>query len=170
LVQETCSDELKQILLSADSKASKGLIFDLRGNNGGLLKNSVKMTSFFLSGGTISTIKSSDSIKHYVANPSSKVYEHPMVVLVNAQTASAGEIMTASLQQNKRALVVGDITFGKGLVQKVFKLSNGQKFHITVSEFLSPNGDPINKVGIVPDYIVMEEKDQLLTALKVLEE
>lgn len=147
--------------------SAKGLIIDLRNNSGGLLKNAVEIADMFLSSGKIvSTLGYFGNINEF-AN-SNKLVDANVVVLVNEHTASASEILASALRENKRALVVGTKTFGKGLVQEVVELPDESALHVTIAVYLTPSGKNINKLGIVPDEIVYDDGRQLERAKEIL--
>lgn len=144
-----------------------GIILDLRNNSGGLLKNAIEIADMFLSEGRIvSTVNNSVKINEY-AN-SSKIFDSEIVILVNENTASASEILTSALKENKIATVIGERTYGKGLVQEVVKLPDESALHVTVASYLTPNGTNLNKTGITPDEIVYSNEKQIERAKEIL--
>ena len=131
----------------------KGLILDLRNDPGGLLNQAVKVADLFLDSGVIVTTKGrkrSQNIKA-IAHKNKKRRDYPIVVLVNGGTASAAEIVAGALQDNKRALIVGTRTFGKGSVQTVIPLSDGSALRLTTAKYYTPSGRCIQVTGIEPD-------------------
>lgn len=92
----------------------------------------------------------------------------PIVVITNEGTASASEILTAALKDNNKAEIVGEKTFGKGVIQELVYLSNGGALKVTFAEYYTPNENKINKVGIEPDYNVKEREEQLNKAIEIL--
>lgn len=139
----------------------KGLIIDLRNNPGGLLNEAVKVSSDFIKSGVIvytkGRIKSQD-VKYY-ASGRRAVPEYPIIVIVNAGTASAAEITAGSLQAHKRAIVVGTETFGKGSVQTVYTLPDGAGMGLTTAFYFLPNGVSVQDTGVTPNFIVRSSKD-----------
>ncbi|MCD8378571.1 MAG: S41 family peptidase, partial [Candidatus Gastranaerophilales bacterium] len=134
---------------------TKGIIIDLRGNTGGLLTNAVIVANLFINHGTIVSIVSKNGDKHDInAQMNLPVIEKPTVVLVDEASASASEILSGALKDNKKAILVGSKTFGKGLVQQIVPLPNGTGINITIAKYLTPNGFDINKKGIEPDIKV----------------
>ena len=131
------------------------LIIDLRGNTGGLLTNAVIVANMFINKGTIVSIVSKSGRKDDInAQMDIPVINKPTVVLVDEASASASEILSGALKDNKKAVLVGTKTFGKGLVQQIVPLPNGTGLNITIAKYLTPNGSDINKKGIEPDYKV----------------
>ncbi len=130
-----------------------GLILDMRGNPGGLLEQSIRISDIFLEEGTIvSTVGHGDRLRETrEASASNTEPGYPMVVLVNEGSASASEIVAGALQQNDRAIVVGDITFGKGTVQILYEFPDDSALKMTVAQYLTPDGTSIQNKGIVPD-------------------
>lgn len=142
--------------------SSDGLILDLRGNTGGLFQNAIFVSNVFLKHGTIvNVVGRSGHLVGYEANKNDFTCSKPLVVLVDGETASAGEIVTGALQDHKRAKIVGTKTFGKGLVQKVYPLPSGTGINLTIAQYYTPNDHQINKKGITPDYEVNFTKDDI---------
>ena len=135
-----------------------GLVIDLRSNPGGVLVQAKEVANLFLTSGDIVTVKSRNSENNQVLKASGEDITHglPIAVLINAGSASAAEIVAGALQDNKRALVVGMKSFGKGSVQKVIPLFNGAAVKITTSLYYTPAGTSIQAYGIVPDIVVPE--------------
>lgn len=140
------------------SKSIRGLILDLRRNPGGLLDQAVKISDLLLEGGTIvSTIGRNKKDKEVQYAKKDGTYSgFPIIVLVNEFSASASEIVAGALQDNKRALVMGQPTFGKGSVQSVVKLGDGSGLKLTVARYYTPSGRSIQAEGIKPDVVVEE--------------
>jgi carboxyl-terminal processing protease len=150
----------------------KGLILDLRNNPGGLLSQSIEVSDLFLDSGTIVSVKDRKAVQHTeTAKKDSQERRYPIIVLVNGGSASASEIVAGALQDNKRAIILGTKTFGKGSVQSIIKLSDGSALRLTTARYYTPSGKSIQASGISPDieieYIAppeegKEEKKQLL--------
>lgn len=154
---------------------TKGLIIDLRGNTGGLFTNAIAIANLFIKDGKIVSIVSKNGKKNDInAFMKLDVVNKPTVVLVDGISASASEILSGALRDNKKAVLVGTTTFGKGLVQQIVPLPNNSGLNITIAKYLTPNGDDINKKGIKPDYIVeytiKDYKNHNDTQLKKAEE
>ncbi|MBQ8635090.1 S41 family peptidase [bacterium] len=131
-----------------------GIIVDLRSNPGGLLTNAVYIADMFLSSQVIVSTVDRDGYKDTQNSFAQVVTKQPVVVLINGGSASASEILSGALKDNKRAIIVGKKSFGKGLVQEINKLPDGSALHITIQKYLTPNGTDIHKKGITPDYVV----------------
>lgn len=144
----------------------KGLVLDLRNNPGGVLDGAVAVSDTFLDKGLIVSTKGrvSESQFSYTAKPSDYINDAPMVVLVNGGSASASEIVAGALQDQKRAIIMGTKTFGKGSVQTIIPFTNGAALKITTARYYTPNDRSIQASGIEPDIIVddleFKEKDQ----------
>lgn len=159
---ENTSKDLESAIAAHIQKYSsmKGLIIDLRKNPGGLLDQAVKVSDMFLSDGTIvSTIGRDPKTKEVtMASKKGKFTDFPIVILLNEYSASASEIVSGALQDNKRALIMGEKSFGKGSVQSVVKLGDGSGLKITVARYFTPSGKSIQAEGITPD-IELENVD-----------
>lgn len=151
----------------------KGLILDLRDNGGGEFTASISIASLFLENG-LEVVSVADSYGHKkVHQASGQSVDLPLVVLVNGNSASASEILAGALQDNGRAVLVGEQTFGKGLVQTIFQLPDGGALQLTTQKYYTPKGTDINQIGITPDYIVESSEDdtqdlQLQKAIEVI--
>ena len=142
--------ELRKEVEHLYAQGAQGLILDLRGNGGGLLTEAVLVSSIFVPDGVIvSTHGRTQNTRTFDATGDS-LPSHPMVVLINGDTASASEIVTAALEQAGIAKVVGTTSFGKGTFQEVIPLKNGGALDLTVGQYLTRNGTSINDVGIPP--------------------
>lgn len=156
--QEELNTALNEIIL----KQPQGLILDLRNNPGGFLTTSIEVASKFINSGVIVSEQFSDGSTHdYPATGFPQLVDVPMVVLVNGGSASAAEIVAGALQDYKRAILVGEKTFGKGSVQDFMQFSDGSILKVTVAKWLTPNGRSINHEGIVPDYEVKFTADNV---------
>lgn len=171
---ETASAEVKEALLSLKEQNAKSLILDLRGNGGGLLKEAVAIVNFFVPKGTeiVSTKgKIKDWDKTYKAELNPIDTEIPLVVLIDGGSASASEIVSGSLQDNDRAVIVGTQSFGKGLVQSVRPLSYNSKLKVTVAKYYTPSGRCIQKLDYThrsEDGKVNEVADSLISEFKTV--
>jgi len=166
--------EMQAAIRDLESKKVSGYILDLRGNPGGLLFSSIEIARMWLNKGTIvSTIDRGGEREREVANGRA-LTNKPLVVLVDKGSASASEILSGALQDNKRAVLVGTQTFGKGLVQSVRPLEDGSGLAVTIAKYHTPSDRDINKHGIDPDVKVdlsdaqrqdlwLNERDKLAT-------
>lgn len=156
--REKTTDEVKNAIaaLQAENGPLKGLILDLRDNPGGLLSQSVSVSDLFLETGDIVSIRGRDDreMEIYRAAKGDENYDFPIVVLINSGSASAAEIVAGALQDNKRALVIGTTSFGKGSVQTVRPLRNGYALKYTIAKYYTPSGESIQASGIRPDLVV----------------
>lgn len=141
-------------------KDTKALILDLRGNTGGLFQNAVFVANMFLQKGDIVRVIGRDGKgSAYSAEDKDYVYDKPLVVLVDGESASASEIVSAALKDNNRATIIGTKTFGKGVVQKIYPMPNSTGLNLTIARYLTPSGNDINKRGITPNYFVEITRD-----------
>ena len=159
------SREMRAAIRELEKQGAQGFVLDLRSNPGGLLEASVDIARQWLDEGTIVSTKTRDGIQDVRRATGSAVTDRPVVVLVNEGSASASEILSGALQDNNRAVLVGQKTFGKGLVQSVRGLSDGSGLTVTIAKYLTPKGTDIHKNGIRPDVPVelSEEEIQSLT-------
>ncbi len=151
--QKNTSSDLKKEIGSR-SRPINGIILDLRANPGGLLSEAEKVADLFLSSGTIMTTKARDYSKTYRATAKRPEYKGKVIVLVDQGSASASEIVAGALKNNKRALVVGKRSFGKGSVQKVFEFEDGAALKLTIAKYLTPGNISIQDSGITPDILL----------------
>ncbi len=144
---ETTDDELSEALKRMDAKTLRGLILDLRGNGGGLLQEAVDVASHFLEKGQLIVYDNGrrSREKRYYARAGGKGTDYPIVVLINHLSASASEIVTGALQDHDRALVMGEPSFGKGLVQTEFPLSERTMLLLTTAHYYTPSGRLIQR-------------------------
>lgn len=160
---ENTTKNLKDALDEAKSKGDiKGIILDLRNNPGGLVDQSINVADMFLESGTIMSMRGrdKDNEQTYKAKQSKDDVKAPLVVLVNAGSASASEIVAGALRDHNRAFIVGERTFGKGSVQNVIPLPDGTGLKLTVALYYTPSGKSIQAEGIVPDFEVIWEKPE----------
>ncbi len=138
----------------------KGVVLDLRNNPGGVLSAAVAVSDMFLSKGLIVYTKGrvKDSAMRFTAKPNDVLHKAPIVVLVNGGTASASEIVAGALQDNKRALIMGQQTFGKGSVQTILPMPDDTALKLTTARYYTPSGRSIQASGITPDIVIPEVK------------
>lgn len=148
------SEEMRSAIRNLEKQNVTGYILDLRSNPGGLLYASVEIARMWINeGGIVSTVDRRGETDRQVANKRA-LTDKPLVVLVDGGSASASEILSGALQDDKRATLVGTQTFGKGLVQSVRGLEDGSGLAVTIAKYLTPSGRDINKQGIAPDVVV----------------
>lgn len=165
--------ELRTEVENLYRQGAQGLILDLRGNGGGLLTEAVLVSSIFVPNGVIVSTHGRTQETHTFDATGDALPRHPMVVLINGDTASASEIVTAALEQAGIAKVVGTTSFGKGTFQEVIPLENGGALDLTVGEYLTRNGTSINGTGITPqvrakDLARTKQDEAVQRALQVL--
>lgn len=165
-----------------NNEGVKSVVIDLRNNGGGLVDQATKIADYFLEKKeTILITKDNEGNKQITYSEMDPIFNMPIVILVNKNTASASEILTAALKENGKAKVVGETTYGKGVIQTLFTLSDGSGLKITTAEYYSPKENTIHKVGITPDsevklpdsvksmYVLIEDQDmQLKAAIELL--
>lgn len=157
-ISKNATAEFQNALKQLSDK--KGYIIDLRSNPGGLLSNAIFISDMFLNGGVIVSTVDRDGYKENIRATRKFATDKPVILLINKGSASASEIFSGALKDNNRALIVGEGSFGKGLVQEVNTLMGGAGMNITIQKYLTPNGTDINKKGIQPDVVVkLTEED-----------
>ena len=159
---ENSGSQLKSEISEIEkNKKTIGYILDLRNNPGGLLSQAIKITDFFLDDGEIVSTngRRSRENKKFFAKKGDKINGKPLIVLINNGSASAAEIVAGALQDQKRAVLLGETTYGKGSVQSIIPLKNKGAIRLTVSKYYLPSGKSISKVGVNPD-IRVEEKGE----------
>ena len=165
--------ELRQEVEKLYQEGAEGIVLDLRGNGGGLLNEAVLVSSIFVPDGRIVSTEGRTQRTRVFDASGDSLPRHPMVVLINGDTASASEIVTAALEQTGIAKVVGTTSFGKGTFQEVIPLNNGGALDLTVGEYLTRDGTSINGTGIPPQVKAKDKSDTkpdegLQQALQVL--
>ncbi len=177
------SEQYKTALNDLVSQNAESLIIDLRDNPGGLLTVVCEIADTLLPEGVIVYTEDKDGDREYLYSEDGAV-DLPVVVLINEYSASASEVLTCALRDHGVATVVGEQSYGKGVVQSLFPMPDGSALKITISKYYSPNGYSINDVGITPDYVVpfdemmygsaynlpIEEDTQLQKAIEILSE
>jgi carboxyl-terminal processing protease len=152
---------LKSIKKFEKNPKIKGYAIDLRNNPGGLLTQAINITDFFLDDGEIVSTKGrkiSETRKFY-ARRGDETKGKPVIVLINNGSASASEIFAGALKDHKRAIIVGENSYGKGSVQSIIPLRNGGGMRLTISKYYLPSGKSISEVGVTPDIVVEESGD-----------
>ena len=159
---ENSSKQLKKEINKIEKNtALTGYILDLRNNPGGLLSQAIRISDFFLEDGEIVSTKGRKTRENrkFFAQEGDKINGKPLIVLINSGSASASEIVAGALQDHKRAILLGETTFGKGSVQSIIPLKNKGAIRLTVSKYYLPSGKSISDVGVVPDIRIVEENE-----------
>jgi len=175
------SQQVKEKIKKLDKNQDlKGYILDLRNNPGGLLSQAIKISDFFLENGEIVSTKSRNTSENrkWFAKKGDIIDGQTLIVLINYGSASASEIVAGSLKDHKRAIIIGENSYGKGSVQSIIPLKNKGAIRLTISKYYLPSGQSISKIGVTPDIEVVEELEnfkfnsetdnQLKFALKLL--
>ena len=160
---ENSSSQLKKEITKIEkNKKLVGYILDLRNNPGGLLSQAVTISDFFLNDGEIVSTRGRKKRENrkFFAKEGDKINGKPLIVLINNGSASASEIVAGALQDQKRAILLGETTFGKGSVQSIIPLRNKGAIRLTISKYYLPSGKSISEVGVVPDIKVEEEGEE----------
>jgi carboxyl-terminal processing protease len=151
------TQDIAHAVRNLEKQGAQAYILDLRNNPGGLLQAGIEIARLWLDEGAIVyTVNRQGTLDTFTA-AGPALTENPLVVLVNQGTASASEILAGALQDNERAILVGEKTFGKGLIQSLFELPDGSGLAITVAKYETPNHKDIHKLGIIPDRIVPQD-------------
>ena len=159
---QNSSDQLKKEISKIEkNKKLVGYILDLRNNPGGLLTQAIEISDFFLDDGEIVSTKGRKNKENrkFFARKGDRIKGKPLIVLINNGSASASEIVAGALQDQKRAVLLGEATFGKGSVQSIIPLKNKGALRLTISKYYLPSGKSISEVGVLPD-IKLEEKGE----------
>ncbi len=151
--------ELREVLNNFAELPLEGIIIDLRNNPGGLLESAIEVASQFIKEGDIVRIKSRNNVTRVYDSQGNDYPKWPLVVLVNKGSASASEIVGGAIQDMGRGIILGENTFGKGLVQQVYSLSDDSAVTVSTSEYYTPEGRIINNIGIEPDIIIPIEEE-----------
>jgi len=158
---ENSSKQIKDKIKNFKRKKINKYVLDLRNNPGGLLSQAVKISDFFLNNGEIVSTKSRKSSENrkYFARKGDIINGETLIVLINYGSASASEIVAGALKEHKRAIVIGENSYGKGSVQSIIPLKNKGAIRLTISKYYLPSGKSISGTGIVPDIEVLESSD-----------
>lgn len=159
---ENTQDQLNRVIKKFEkNKSIEKYILDLRNNPGGLLTQAVKITDMFLNDGEIVSTRSRDKSENrrFFARKGDKIKNKTLLVLINYGSASAAEIVAGALQDHKRAILLGEASYGKGSVQSIIPLKNKGAIRLTISKYYLPSGKSISEVGVIPEITVYEESD-----------
>ena len=160
---ENSSTQLKKEISKLEkNKKLVGYIFDLRNNPGGLLTQAIEISDFFLEDGEIVSTKGRKTRENrkFFAKKGDRIKGKPLIVLINNGSASASEIVAGALQDQKRAVLLGEETYGKGSVQSIIPLKNRGAIRLTISKYYLPSGKSISEVGVSPDIKIEEENEE----------
>ncbi len=160
---ESSGQDVRRELAKLEKKGVRALILDLRNNPGGLLEQSISVASIFIENGVIVKQKGRTGKTETAFAQGDADTNIPLAVLVNKGSASASEIVAGAIQDHKRGKIIGENTFGKASVQRIFELSNGGSLRVTIAHYFTPDGRNIAKKGITPDIIVKQPHGRLLT-------
>lgn len=162
--------QFEKAMADLEKKGMTGLVLDLRNNPGGNLTTVCEIADIFLPKGVIVSTKDKNGKEQVYKADNKEQFQLPLTVLINGQSASASEILAACIQDYGLGELVGTTTYGKGIVQEIYPLINGDALKLTVSEYFTPNGKNIHGVGVKPDVVVEYEKEdnQLEEAIRVL--
>ena len=165
---ENSSRQVKDKIKKFKKKKINKYVLDLRNNPGGLLSQAVKISDFFLDNGEIVSTKSRKSYenKKYFAKKGDIINGKTLVVLINYGSASASEIVAGALKDHKRAILIGENSYGKGSVQSIIPLKNEGAIRLTISKYYLPSGESISGTGITPDIEVGESSDEFRIGTK----
>ena len=155
------SQFLKSIKEFEKNQNIKGYVVDLRNNPGGLLTQAINITDLFLDDGEIVSTKGRkiSETRKFFAKKGDEINGKPLIVLINNGSASAAEIFAGALKDHKRAIILGESSYGKGSVQSIIPLRNGGGMRLTISKYYLPSGKSISEVGVTPDILVEEENN-----------
>jgi len=162
---ENSSRQLKKIIKKIKSENKiKGFILDLRNNPGGLLSQAIQITDFFLNDGEIVSTKGRKKRENRIwfAKEGDRIDGKPLIVLINYGSASAAEIVAGALKDHKRAILLGENSYGKGSVQSIIPLKNKGAIRLTISKYYLPSGKSISEIGVTPDFEIEEEGDDFI--------
>ncbi len=151
--EEKTAEDFRQQLRDLELKQVKGLVIDLRDNGGGLVESSVKVADLLLEEGVVTYTEDRKGKRQFYKSEPGKT-KLPYTILVNGGTASASEILTGAVKDHHAGKIVGTTTYGKGIIQSVEQLSNGDAVKLTIMQYFSPDGNVIHKVGVTPDIVV----------------
>ena len=156
------SKQLREEIIKFEKKNKpNSYILDLRNNPGGLLTQAINVVDFFLENGEIVSTRGRKAIENrrFFAKKGDKVRGKPLIILINNGSASASEIVAGALKDHKRAILLGEKTYGKGSVQSIIPLSDGGGIRLTISKYYLPSGKSISEIGVEPDILVEEKND-----------
>ncbi len=161
--ESAVSETKKEIEANKDFDA---IILDLRDNGGGDINSLIGMAELLLPEGLLLTTENADGGRREYFVEDNDYYDVPLAVLVNGNTASASEVLTAAIKENERGCVIGETTYGKGLVQGIIPLGDGSYLRLTIEKYYTAKGNYINEVGVIPDIEIADEEKQMAKAIE----
>lgn len=171
---EGCAEQFKTAYEELKNKNVKSLIIDLRNNGGGIVDEALQIADYILDkDSTMLITADKNKTEEIETSKNDAIINIPIIILVNNETASASEILAGAIQDYKKADIVGEKTYGKGVIQELYTLNDGSGLKITIKEYFTPNRNKINKIGITPNYEIVnkketEEDEQLKKAIELL--
>ena len=166
--EEETAEDFRKALASLEAQGMKALIIDVRDDGGGLLTVVEDICDRILGKAVIVYTKDRQGKKEYLKSSDKEKIDKPIVVLTNRSSASASEILTGAVLDNKAGISIGETTYGKGLVQGMLKLKDGSGYKLTTAQYFTPNGNYIDKKGIKPTIEVKDKDQQLPKAIEYL--
>ncbi len=168
-IHQITKDQFEKKFNEVDSAGMKSLVIDLRGNPGGLVSTTLEMLDFLLPECDTLTMEAKDKSSRTFSSDEEHALKVPCVILINGSSASAAEIFAGAMQDNKAAVLVGEKSYGKGIVQGTFPFTDGSAVKLTIAKYYTPAGNDIHKQGIVPDLEVKNSETEDLQLAKALE-
>ncbi|HBK84395.1 MAG TPA: hypothetical protein DDZ53_00005, partial [Firmicutes bacterium] len=173
---ETAPGQLQEAILALKEQQVSAILFDLRSNGGGLLYSAQEIVDFFLPADKVIVRQVDRSGAEQVLKTRQQaIWDGPLAILLNSASASASEVVAGALQDHERAVLLGEVSFGKGTVQVPYQMTDGSRLWITQYRYLTPAGRDINKKGLTPDVSIEQPEDtkvdiQLEQAVKYVKE
>ncbi|MEM3063336.1 MAG: S41 family peptidase [Nitrososphaerota archaeon] len=158
---EKTNEEWDSIISEAVNNGARGYILDLRNNPGGFLNSAIYVASEFLDGAIVGQLNSDGKTQFFNAERTGRLLAEPLVVIINKGSASASEIVAGAVKVRGRGKVVGEVSFGKGTIQDTHELTDGSSVHVTIAQWLLPDGQQINGKGVTPDIEISLTEDDL---------
>ena len=153
-------EKFEQVVEELQTQGVKGIILDLRSNFGGYVEEALEVATLFVEG-TLLKMREKEAEWKSIQSSRNRRLNAPVVILVNLGTASAAEMLAASLKDGAQSLLVGEVTFGKGTIQTLFPIQRGGYLKLTTAEFFGPGGEIIEEIGIEPHYMIYLPEDQM---------
>ena len=156
---EDTDDRIEEILEDFEDQTLRGYIVDVRGNPGGLLQQAIAIADYFLDSGTIVTVQNRREENTFSASAYRSITKRPVAILIDNATASSSEILALALSDHDHALLIGEESFGKGTVQTLYSLHEGEGLKLTTARYASPQGTTLMEKGITPDIIIADDPE-----------